>query len=390
MAKITYLLGAGASYYSCPILENQAEMMIAIANLELTKLSKKQSSNRNVTILSYGFNKPEVDTIPDDNKLKILWYIGYFGKKAIEYNTIDTYARKLFLNDEKEELSLLKMSVSVFFDLWENFYETRYKYYYSEKEYPSTDKIYAPFKKVLYNKIDNRYKSLFSVLLNKSNQGEIELNNEFKFITWNYDLQLESTFKTFLKDGQQTDNNKLNELFTFKSDDDNKRSNDVFHLNGHRGFYNITNGITENRFGSFEEYWSNNSLLFRAVTNNDTHFNNHIKYAWEHNLNDLYFQKISNILGLTEILIIIGYSFPAFNRKIDQFLFSKINNNRIKKIVYQDPNATVNMIENLFEKPERFKDKIEVITDSKELKQFYLPNDFFISQENNKGNYDLR
>ncbi|MFP9097986.1 hypothetical protein ACLI09_02935 [Flavobacterium sp. RHBU_24] len=58
MAKITYYLGAGASFYSCPILNEQAEMMMALAQYELNfgkhqtvslrqdiPLSKKLTSN---------------------------------------------------------------------------------------------------------------------------------------------------------------------------------------------------------------------------------------------------------------------------------------------------------------------------------------------------------
>ena len=388
MAKITYLLGAGASYYACPILEKQAEMMIAVASEEIKNATTKNDGYGGITYDDYQYLSHEILNLPDNNKIHILWHIGYFGKKAIEYNTIDTYARKLFLNDELDELNLLKMSVSVFFDLWENFYETRYKHF-SDEEFSIFENKNIPSKNMRYKRIDDRYKSLFSVLLNKNEDSEIKLNNDFKFITWNYDLQLETTFKLFLKDGNQLNNKSLNKKFKF-TNDESLQLNDVFHLNGYRGFYDVKDGITENQFNTFEDYWLNNEYLYDAVINKSTHFNNHIKYAWEQDLDHPFFQKINNFLRSTEILVIIGYSFPAFNRQIDQNLLNKINNNKIKKIVYQDPNATKQMILNLFEKPEIFKDKIEVITDPKELKQFYLPNEYFISQENLKGKYDIR
>lgn len=368
MAKITYLLGAGASYNSCPILEKQAEMMLKVAETELIELTRKDDGSGAIKSTIYNFSIEEKDTLPNDNQLKILWHIGYFGNKAKEYNTIDTYARKLFLNDEITELNLLKMSVSVFFDLWENFYESRYQ----------------NLSEVKYQKIDNRYKSTFSILLNKDNG--IKLNNNFKFISWNYDLQIESAFKMFLKN-EENDFNKINQYFKFKETQNDSDINDIFHLNGHRGFFKDKTSKGEEKefilkiLNRFEDYWNNIDWLFESTEKGSANCNNFIKYAWEHNLNDNFFKKISNVMNETEVLIIIGYSFPAFNREIDQYLFSKILPNKIKKIVYQDPNGSVQLIENLFEVPNLLKNKIEVISEPKSLNQFHLPNDHFITQK---------
>lgn len=371
MAKIAYYLGAGASYNSCPILENQAEMMIKVAVFEIREYTSKSNGSGGFISSTFNFNSEEKNSLSKDNQLQILWHIGYFGNKAKEYNTIDTYARKLFLNDEITELNLLKMSVSVFFDLWENFYESRYE-------------NLSDFK---YQKIDNRYKSIFSILLNK-NDG-IKLNNNFKFISWNYDLQIESAFKMFLKNEEENDFNKINEHFKFKEIQDNSEVNDLFHLNGHRGFFtDRTNKEDEKEFiikisNKFEEYWNNIKWLFDSTERGSANFNNFIKYAWEHNLNDNFFKKITKVMSDTEILIIIGYSFPAFNREIDQYLFSKILPSKIKKIIYQDPNGTTQLIENLFEIPHLLKKKIEIISEPKLLNQYHLPNDHFITQKKN-------
>lgn len=359
MAKITYYLGAGASYYACPILEKQAEMMIHMSTIELQISGYSSDGYGGFTGINY--NESEKSKLPSHGKILTLWHIGYFGKKAIEYNTIDTYARKLFLNEEYEELNSLKFCVSVFFDLFENFKE-RYKSFN-------------------YEKIDRRYKSLFSILLEK--RKSIKLNNNFKFITWNYDLQLEETFNLFLNNNHEKDLNSINKHIKYKYN--NSDVNDVFHLNGYRGFYETDSGKENilNNDSEFEKYWESIENFYLGVSRKHITFKNHIKYAWEHDLNNnVFFDNIYKVLEETEILIIIGYSFPAFNRKIDQFLFSKLNNSKIKKIVYQDPNASKQLIENLFEKPDMFKDKIEVLTDAKDLKQFYLPNEHFISQNN--------
>lgn len=368
MAKITYLLGAGSSYYSCPILENQAEMMINVAGIEIGNIVNVHNNNN---YKKYDFiNKNYLDNF-DLNEYKICWWIGYFGEKAREFNTIDTYARKLYLNNEIDEYNKLKMCVSVFFDLWENFYHYRF-----------TLKDENPF-----NKIDNRYKSLFSVLLDVEDK-KIRLNNDFKFITWNYDLQLEETFKLFLNDYSLTDLDELNSNnFKFKNDN-NTNNNDVFHLNGLRGFYKIGNKENEKDLLLknslvYNDYWENHKNLYNDLISGKIKFENNIKYAWEHKLDDDFFKNISKVLNGTEILIIIGYSFPAFNRKIDQFLFKHLNCNVLKKIIYQDPNADKEMIINLFEDIYCYEEvDIKILTDEKSLKQFYLPNEHFLIQNN--------
>lgn len=375
MAKITYYLGAGASYNSCPILEKQAEMMIKVAQFEIREYTSVRNGSGGFNRQIFNFNLEEKNTLKKDNQLQILWHIGYFGNKAKEYNTIDTYARKLFLNDEIEELNLLKMSVSVFFDLWENFHESRYH----------------SLSELKYQKIDYRYKSIFSILLNKENG--IKLNNNFKFISWNYDLQIENAFKMFLKNEEENDFNKINEHFKFKEIQENSEVNDIFHLNGYRGFFtDRTNKEDKKEFiikisNDFEDYWKNIEWLFESIEKGSANFNNFIKYAWEHKLNDNFFEKIAKVINETEVLIIIGYSFPAFNREIDQYLFSKIDLDKIKKIVYQDPNGNKQLIENIFKIPALLKGKIEIISDPKSLNQFYLPNDHFISQETNSSSF---
>jgi hypothetical protein len=367
MAKITYLLGAGASYNSCPILEKQAEMMIEIAKKEIYRLELTRENDG--TLKNYDFSNKIYLDISEKNEYKILWYIGYFGEKAKEFSTIDIYARKLYLNREWEEYRLLKMAVSIFFDLWENFYFKQFK----------TDETNY------FKKIDNRYKSLFSVLLN-DNDGNIELNSDFKFLTWNYDLQLEETFKLFL--GDKNDLHNVDKSLKFKSDN---RENNVLHFNGYRGFYLIDGEeiLINNNFDLHSDYWNNLEGFYDAIKRKKISFNNHIKYAWEHKSEDVFFNKMNDIIKETELLVIIGYSFPAFNRKIDQGLFENLNKQKVKKIVYQDPNATKELILNLFRNPKDIENKIEILNDEKSLKQFYLPNDYFINQENNKGKYHV-
>lgn len=357
MSKITYYLGAGASFHSCPILEDLSNSMFTLARTELNNFYKKV----------YNFNDSELSEViySNDNRRIILWYIGYFGEKAKQFNTIDTYARKLYLTKKYTKLSLLKMSLSVFFDLWENFLESNFN---------------NLFKK--YKSLDLRYINLLSILL-ENNGSDIVISDSLKFITWNYDLQIESTFKLFLEQERMISFKELDSFyFKFKENNIDDSINNVFHLNGHRGFISHQENDDELRISEdYKKYWNDNDWIYNAVKRKQSNFNNYIKYSWEHNLNNNWYNKISKVLNETEILVIVGYSFPPFNRKIDQYLFSKLNSNKVKKIVYQDPKANKQIIKNLFTKPDLYFDKIEIIDQLDNMNQFYFPNEYFISQK---------
>jgi hypothetical protein len=370
MAKTTYYLGAGASFNSIPILNRLSEIMIEVAVLELTEITPTGGGD-----MPYKFDPNELTELPDDNRIKILWYIGFFGKKGILFNTIDTYARKLELTKDVMQLDTLKMCISVFFDLWENFHESRYSHLFRDEE-----------NGINYMGIDYRYKSLFSILL-QNNGDRIQLNEDVKFITWNYDLQLESTFRLFLEENSVDNFEELNSKYLqFKEDNDKLTSNNIFHLNGHRGFHSNfdfktlkKSPVEPNTKLSIEHFWKSIEGLFDNTMAQNSNFNQYIKYAWEHEEGSKWINEISEVLSNTDILVIIGYSFPPFNREIDQLLFSKLNKSKIKKIIYQDPNARKQVIENLFINPNPFKAKIEI--QNNYVSQFHLPNEYFISQK---------
>lgn len=78
------------------------------------------------------------------------------------------------------------------------------------------------------------------------------------------------------------------------------------------------------------------------------------------------------IFSVTDILIIIGYSFPNFNKDIDNQLFELLKNRPIQ-IIYQDPNAGGEFLSNLITIGTKstiikcMKDKMDI---------FFLPYDF--------------
>lgn len=92
MKEITYFLGAGASYHSVPIMN---DLNSAIINF-VQRLSGLFVSETNF-----------------HNHILNVWLP--IITHASEHPTIDTYAKKLFLTNDKYELRQLKLILSSYF-----------------------------------------------------------------------------------------------------------------------------------------------------------------------------------------------------------------------------------------------------------------------------------
>ncbi|GAL00988.1 hypothetical protein JCM19314_214 [Nonlabens ulvanivorans] len=142
--KITYLFGAGASYNAVPILNSLSDLMIKSGSY--LKISAPQI---------FGHIKNPIDRNGFNNFIKFAENLINLGENAREYGTLDTYAKKLHLNSEVEELKKLKFLVSIFFTIWQGYLHTLFPL----KEENENDQ------RVKFQKIDSRYKSLVSNFL---------------------------------------------------------------------------------------------------------------------------------------------------------------------------------------------------------------------------------
>lgn len=343
--KITYLLGAGASFHSCPIWKEQGAKMIDLA----------KSVHPNAT-----FAETEKNTYPND-LAGMFWNMGHHGIKANEFNTIDTYAKKLYLNESWNQLNDLKTSISMFFTIWQSINEKKLKIY---------DQNTNRFKV-----IDQRYISLLATCLEKSsNKSRPKLNDNVRFVTWNYDLQLEAAYKLFCIDIEWGN---IDKGFSFMPDENNSTKNlCVCHLNGFHGYYgtgksfnhilDITEGLSLNKIIEAIEF------VPTSVKNKQISFAPYINYAWEKDspLAKIAREQARKFFAVTDILIIIGYSFPSFNREIDKDLLDSCKDH-VQKIIFQDPNGSAEYLSEAFDIDKK---KIEIITDN--MHQFILPSVF--------------
>lgn len=340
MKNITYLLGAGASRNAIPILNELSEIMVDFARFYLNNYDNNL------------FNNPNIYS--QDSKEYSIWEIGYFGEKGKKFGTIDTYAKKLVLNHSDGELKRLKLAVSNFFTIWQ----------YSNNLY---NKDVKKFKDV----IDRRYISLLASILEDTNEINPSIKTNINFVSWNYDLQLEMAYKEFCESKRS-----WNEVFERL-----KKSNQILHLNGYHGHYDIIEKEKRNEqslvnrleIDDFDNIIEAIKFTSTSQQRDQIDFSNHINYAWEKNefsLNNR--EKASKLFKNTDVLIVIGYSFPPFNKEIDRMLFKNIKKNT--KIIYQDPKASKFIIQSLLD---FLPEEIEIICEKNYLDSFILPDDFF-------------
>lgn len=328
--NITYLLGAGASYNACPILSEQGEKMIELSNIYFNL--------KDEGAITVNENSSFMDKSYKDMK--------FFGEKAKLFGTIDTYAKNLYLNENKSELSKLKLTISLFFTIWQL---TDHKEF---KTLKNRDTL----------RVDNRYISLLATILERDFNNDIVLKENINFVSWNYDLQLEYAFRLFNK------NIKFKDLL-------NNEPLRICHLNGYHGFYETNERnhhfIERTESPNIQDIINEIGFVSKSQNHETIDISNHINYAWDEDseiAKDA--REISiNIFMRTDILIIIGYSFPTFNKDIDKLLFNELKNRNLK-IYYQDPSATDEYISQLAPS------YVSNIILKKDLSQFFLPYSF--------------
>ena len=323
MANITYLLGAGAS-----------------ANCLPTYLNFFQRFEKFKTIFC--------DTNPPENlsesQKKDYTNIKYIVVKIADefkfHTTPDTIAKKHYHSSPGSDLQDLKRILILFF-LFEQTQDIT-----SSPEIPPGDfKFKQP--------IDKRYDSFIAALL-KPRKGEVQFYNQFKVLTWNYDLQFEIAFSRYKQayvSACQRSIQSIPTLFPDGSEEFNLDKFSIVHLNGIAyGKADSFRGNTD-LIGSFS---NNQSQLIEYLTdvyhsicthglNQQVGGDKYLTFAWEKEneegfiVNDKILDSAYKIAEQTQVLVIIGYSFPIFNSSIDKLIFTKMN--QLRKVYIQSPNG---------------------------------------------------
>ena len=348
MSKVVYLLGAGASYgrrgqmlsYQLEKKTNQGTIVSRgeCANIlegmpvvnELPDRIKYISS-----LLWKDLNKYSVSSL---NRLPLAYFIDaldWLQKESARHATIDTFAKKLYLTGDAENYNKLKRVLSVYFTLEQKL-----------------------------NKADKRYDAFFASILG----GAVDdFPSNVSIVSWNYDSQIEHAYNEYCKSSSLKEiSTKLHICDKLTTQDVNVGGFNIFKLNGC--------ALVRDKDGSvMDPFWGCGSLSFSGLAS--TIYNERkeddilLSFAWE-SLNDKFVNYVAESIKMAEIVVVIGYSFPFFNRQVDRLLFN--NMDYLRKIYIQDPNSGRIKQSLLSVLPNYMIDNvaIESVTDTS---QFFLP-----------------
>ncbi len=304
--NITYLLGAGASAEALPTYGNFEERI---------KSFWRFFDDTNLNNLN-----------PENRKLarEIFAQIETFSNEFTYHSTPDKIAKKYFHTND-ETINRLKQIVILFF-LFEQIFISKF----DDKQ----------------NVVERRCDDLILRILETTKSTKIQ--NQFSILNWNYDLQFELAFlkyyhsdlanvQTFVQSLPRIDNSSID----FKCNEFS-----IIHLNGiayAKPQFNFSDclGKPHSNKDSMLEYLIETWKSLNIYGN--INFAEKLMFAWENiNENGLLNknQIIKDTLAVarkTEGLVIIGYSFPDFNRLIDKEILNSMKN--LKTIYIQSPQA---------------------------------------------------
>jgi hypothetical protein len=328
--KTTYLLGAGASRGAVPIVQEIPGELKKFREIFIQKRSEKDEP---IPDLRKTIKEIEEDFIAG---------LDLFLKEIPRHASIDTYAKKLRITGQSEIYNQLKAVFSAFL-------------------------IYTQLAK----EVDSRYDSFFASILDT---GPGEFVSDLIILTWNYDFQIEKAYSAFsLTDSLSVNQAMLN--VNFASQDERfsqTRHMSVFKLNGTAGFYDsrdkshhfITDKFT---FENSRKFFYDVIGIYGRLRFENNSIRSSLTFAWDGHSG--YYDKVAEKIKGTEVLVIIGYSFPFFNRLIDRQMIHSMAPT-LNHVFVQDPNPE-NVLDSLTSIwPTNHQRQPKVIR-SKE--QFYLP-----------------
>lgn len=359
MENITYLIGAGASYHSLPLIRTMNDRMRAYKTFLEIQLAEGK--------LKHKFTD---QFIKDLNHL-----IDIESKRT----SIDAYARELSINgatDAQMKLLRLKALLSSYL-IFEQLIKPDDMAFYSDKYNHS---ILPPTRLVLENdlqvmiktNIDKRYITLWGEYLTES---KATLPDNIKILSWNYDMQFESSYSHVKNYSLEMSQQNLQVYPSPQKKIDITKSC-ILKLNGTAGLIDDYSSKRYYNLFDFREHKLMDNLDYLIDLLEKNYHRSFDKplfsFAWEDEpiVNETR-QFAKQIIEETTVLIIIGYSFPTFNKKVDRQIFANLP--KLKKIYYQAPREEM---EELLDKLDGINPNLRTLTKPIfNLNTFHIPNE---------------
>lgn len=297
LPQITYMFGAGASAQVLPTIKGLPDRIKYVKDY----IEKQYVFDEEETYSP----KKDVQFIKNDAKSYLLNGLDDLYNVSSNHSTVDTYAKRLYINGRSSKVNELCFFLSLYFNI--------------------EQKIVG---------VDPRYDTFLISILDSS---AYRFPNNLKFLTWNYDSQMEIAHTRI---SRTNENDADNSLF---NTDLARAVKDEFvsvKING--------NCSVRSRFK--ESYPLIQNILQPSCDSGDLNFalsygylqvgggqriydaNLNLNFAWYHDKSRL--NQISDLYDETEILVVIGYSFPFFNREIDRKIIRSMT--KLRKIYIQD------------------------------------------------------
>lgn len=337
--NVTYYLGAGASFNSLPMVLELKE------NLDLAGRFLQHHS------------RPGLDIIADELK--------WLSNEHAQYYSVDTAAKIHYHKMEVDALDKLKRALSIYLIIEQS---SSLKSRFSDYK----TKIKRQ-KNIKPEQIDSRYFRLLAYLFGK--RTEPILPSNLNVISWNYDRQLELAFQHFTTDNLSTASNKLGafprkplkQKQSYREKESLKESN-LIHLNGIGGL--VQNEETIDLFDVLGNAESDPLDEIHGLWIALQKSPSSIQFAWEsQDKRNLLLERAIEVMDNTELLVIVGYSFPNFNREIDDTLIQKYGrNSKLVSTYIQNPQPGLD---------EAFKSVFD-FHNHQQVEQIHMTDEFFI------------
>lgn len=314
--QITYLLGAGASAEVIPVVTELTQELKQIGNqfladCRMAEIDKITIDNKQFLSIEDVSNELDEFLIP-------------LADQVAAHRSIDTYAKKLLIRGERSRLNQVKLAIVM---LMLSKQIVRYNGNHTEIKNAT-----------IKTDIDKRQDAFIASIIDVQTK---QLPDNFNVITWNYDNQFELAYSEYTNyPGEVRQFSRP----VFDSNNQPSRSNpngfNFIHLNGMVGFkYDRSDKIEHlhhiYRHNNYNDYAVEFYRLFKLMKSMRDDSGSGITFAWErrkHAIQEVNWAK--RVAEHTEILVVIGYSFPFFNKDIDKEILGAMKN--LKRIYIQD------------------------------------------------------
>lgn len=381
--RVTYLIGAGASANALPVV-NVLNKKLKIFIEELKLLIHIFNLRATPEYRGFGVNE--------------LFHIEQLIDEISNYQTIDTFAKKQYLiGNPKYELTKNLLSCFLIYEQLDKNSElyNEVSKLYNERGYHSDalkkmSSNYVDIDNVVtndereilrskyLNQLDVRYESLYASLLERQTPFPL-IGDHLNFVSWNYDMQFEIAYKDYCSTGIDYIQQILN-VYPGSLLDINKTKSTIIKLNGTGNFLLKESNLYSNKYDFIKFKYDRHTLHYLisqlSVNRSSGNEDNQLKFAWEKDEQVIKARGYAKeIITNSDVIVVIGYSFPTFNREVDREIFRdfdlSIQRPYERKIYIQDmPNNVSKIKERLKAIGNNLFDVAEIYDD---VDQFFIP-----------------